>query len=140
MTTDTALVDLPSTTRLKLALVSSMALTQNLRTNIIVLLMYNNHFVLPIANPFLSCSVAFYINRSSNKRSFLNKRTINNFLSYNKPIAVTPGSRRKPIALATAGAICLNWAVTCRIRDQPPGHTSINHARFLSYNLFRMSR
>ena len=36
-----------------------------------------NHFVLPIANPFLSCPVAFYINRSSNKRSLLNKRTIN---------------------------------------------------------------
>ena len=38
-----------------------------------------NHFVLPIANPFLSCPVAFYINRSSNKRSLLNKRTINYF-------------------------------------------------------------
>ena len=38
-----------------------------------------NHFVLPIANPFLSCPVAVYVNRPSNKRSLLNKRTINFF-------------------------------------------------------------
>ena len=84
-----------------------------------------NHFVLPIANPFLSCPVAFYIIRWSNKRSLLNKRTINFFCNrIKKTISVTPGSRPKPITLATAGAICLNWAVTCRIRDQASRHTS----------------
>ena len=47
-----------------------------------------NHFVLPIANPFLSWPVAFYINRPSNKRSLLNKRTINYLLSYKKQSAL----------------------------------------------------
>ena len=85
----------------------------------------SNHFVLPIANPFLLCPIAFYIIMGSNKRSLLNKRT-NYFFFYRiqKTISVTPGSRRKPITLATAGAICLNWAVTCRIRDQASRHTS----------------
>ena len=80
---------------------------------------------LPIANPFLSYPVAFYVIMSSNKRSLLNKRTINSFFNrIQKTISVTPGSRPNPITLATAGAICLNWAVTCRIRDQPSRHTS----------------
>ena len=35
-----------------------------------------NHTVLPIANPFLSCPVAFCVNKSNNTRSLLNKRTI----------------------------------------------------------------
>ena len=89
------------------------------------LLKVYNHFVLPIANPFLSCPVAFYIIMWSNKRSLFNKRT--NYFFFcriQKTISVTPGSRRKPITLATAGAICLNWAVTCRIRDRASRHTS----------------
>ena len=53
-----------------------------------ILLKLPNHFVFPIANPFLSCPVAFYINRSSNKRSLLNKRIINIFLSYKKQSAL----------------------------------------------------
>ena len=81
------------------------------------------YFVLPIANPFLSCPVGFYINRSSNERSLLIKEPLIVLLSYKKPISVAPDSRRKPIALATASVICLNWAVTCRIRGEP--HRSI---------------
>ena len=43
---------------------------------------------LKLPNPFLSCQVAFYINRSSNKRSLLNNRTINYFLSYKNQSAL----------------------------------------------------
>ena len=51
-------------------------------------------------------------------RSLFNKKMIASFFNHIKDNPRYTG-RRKQIALATVGAICLNWAVTCLTRDKP---------------------